>query len=637
MVRRVLKADTQLVVNQPLELEDEFRTFYGKALGKNAVPIEPPFNPLQLIALCYRNSALQQCIHAMEVNVDGTGYGIELIEGKTKNDKEREILDSFFKEPFPGQSFLAQRRKLRVDMEQVGYAYLEVIRNAQDKSYLLRPLEVALTRIVRYDAPITREVELEREGVKRKVKISVRERRFVQMVGQTTIFYKEFGASRDLNRNTGEWAKPGEKLALELKASEILFFTVDKDTLTPYGIPRWINNTPSVLGGRKAEEFNLEFFDAGGLPPAIIFVEGGAIAGPVLDQLTHFLSGGAKDKNRAAVVSVQSATGSLEQAGKVAVKTERFGDSRQSDALFQEYGANSEERVRAAFRLPPIFLGKAQDYSFASAMTSYMVAEAQVFQPERSEFDESINRTVMRSLGAENYEFKSKPITLKDTTIQLQALEQAKTMIKPEDYITQLSDVSGLALTYDEATVIENQTRALEIAHGRQDNADDDGDGDGTPFPGTSRGNRTLQQKSSQEALVELAGLWCVAMGMEKGPAMSDMLKADVILKVRSLNKSQRALFDAVLSSRSFVQGAYDQKGLAEIAGACCDLMEGRILKHESGMAEALKTVVEKVGGPQKIDLNLKLEMPEQKKTATRKVAVLPGGQEIVIKTEDMH
>ena len=169
----------------------------------------------------------------------------------------------------------------------------------------------------------------------------------------------------------------------EKRGSELLILGINPDVTTPYFLPRWINQLPSVIGSRAAEEQNLQFLDAGGLPPAIVFIQGGTLIKDTSDQLRMYLSGLNKNKNRAVVVEVQSVSGSLDAAGKVDVKVERFGSAQSQDSMFTNYDEVTEEHVRVGFRLPPLFLGKAVDYNFATAQTSYMVAEAQVFLPER--------------------------------------------------------------------------------------------------------------------------------------------------------------------------------------------------------------------------------------------------------------
>jgi PBSX family phage portal protein len=569
LARVKLAADTQAIVHPMLELEDEFSSLYNIVKGGNVI-LEPNFNPLRLMALCLRSSTLQQCIHAMEVNIDGTGYTLELLKEGEEDEKEKARLEAFFNEPYPNLSFVSIRRKLRVDMEQTGYGFLEVIENVQNEIIFLRNMDVATVRLVQYDAPVMVEKEVDRAGEKVKAQFWMRERRFVQKIGQKLYFFREYGSSRQLNRETGEWAAAGTTLPLEKRASQLLMFMVDNDPTTPYGLPRWINNTPSVLGSRKSEEFNLEFFDSGGLPPAIIFIQGGALTKPMEEQLLHYLGGGAKSKYRAAVVSVQSASGSLDTPGKVDVKVERFGDSRQSDAMFQTYEENCENRIQASFRLPPIFLGKSQDYSFASAMTSYRVAEAQVFNPERLEFDEIINHTIMRGLNAMKYQFKSKAIFLRDVQMQLDGLLGADSKLDGDDFIEALNELTGLNLEFSE----EAQTRADEAAEaasasvgaGNGDTAPAGAGAGAPPRAGIRRATRKSMKSASD--LLALAEKWVVAAGLETGPKMPPEECAAVLETVRQLPSIDSALFNRLVAARTYADSLRDPSGLAEIS-AC--------------------------------------------------------------------
>ena len=83
----VRKADTKVVVNQQLELEDEFKSLYDADKNSTLI-LQPPFNILQLSSLCSMNNILRQCIHAMEVNIDGTGHTIELNKDAAEKEEE---------------------------------------------------------------------------------------------------------------------------------------------------------------------------------------------------------------------------------------------------------------------------------------------------------------------------------------------------------------------------------------------------------------------------------------------------------------------------------------------------------------------------------------------------------------------
>ncbi len=606
------KADTQKLVVQPnMEPDDEFNGLYYSTKNQGALLLAPPFNPATLQSLVTKNNILAQCIEAMEVNIDGTGYEIEATDPKASESDDaanKKKLTAFFKEPFPLWGFTEMRRKLRYDMESTGNGYLEVLRNAGRQIIFLRWADSKLMRLVRLDDPVEVEVELDRDGEKVKAKILTRERRYCQLLGTEQIFFKEFGSKRKLHRKTGKWESEGNPVPDDQQATEMLHFTVHKDARTPYGLPRWINQLPSVLGSRKAEEFNLDFFDSGAIPPAAIFLQGGQVTEQVGDQLRAYFGPKNKEPNRVAVVEVQSTSGTIDSAGHVQVKVERFGDN-QKDAMFTNYDDKCEAHVRTAFRLPPLFVGKAQDYNFATAMVGYMVTEAQVFGPERTEFDEIVNRTIVKELGIEDYKFVSKPLTIQNIDAQLKALELAKDKSDGENFVEEVNSLTGLNLEYSkeveqqalsagklgpdgkpivdpiaveqEKGKIQEKLKDKEHSHAKE------------MFQSTAEHQMTMAERQqaqaeedkkkklravkaeSAEDIVTLVTVWSQAMGLERSAIpLSEEEKALVIGTVRKLDESKRAIFDNVLAVKSFANVSNDPTGLAEIASCCADHME---------------------------------------------------------------
>lgn len=361
---------------------------------------------------------------------------------------------AFFNEPYPGISFSRIRRKLRREAESVGYAYLEVLRNLQGDLVGLRNIETHNTRMVKLDAPILVEKTVMRNGEQVNLQIWERQRRFAQRVAlKQLVYYREFGTARHIDRNTGKWEDENYVVLPENRGTELLVFGIHPDTESAYFVPRWINNLPSVIGSRKAEELNLEYLDAGGMPPAIIFVQGGTLAKDASDQLRMYLSGQNKNKHRAVVVEAMSSSGSLESAGSVQVKVERFGGEKIMDAMFTKYDAVTEEHVRTSFRIPPLFLGKPADYNLATAQTAYMVAEEQVFQPERNAFDELINSTIIKELGFTTLRIKSNPVTLSNAPDQISALTQAKGTVTNDTFVDAINMITGFDLEAQETPV----------------------------------------------------------------------------------------------------------------------------------------------------------------------------------------
>ena len=524
-----VKKQEELLISHALEVEDD-RAGIVETVSRNLI-IEPPFHPAVLEGLTTTNNTLNPLIGAMEVNVAGTGWellpvdtfemkeaveeelsGLEpderdaadaaalaLRQAKEKEfddelTQEREGLEDFFNEPWPGISWTTMERKLCRDREKTGNSYMEVLRNAKGDAVLARRIDPKLMRLVRLDDPVVVPTEMKRGGENVTLQVPRRERRFVEQVGGGAIiprfrqspstagqdpdatvsalgpstqgqsaffagqgiriiYFKESGASRDLDMWTGVWAKEGEQIPLERRATEILHRTVNESHRTPYGLPRWINEMPAVLGSRKAEEFNLAFFDAGGVPPMLITIAGGQMAQKAHDALDNMMNTQNPASKHQAVVLEITGTGQIGKNNQVRINVERFGSERTQDAMFQKYDERTGELVRMSFRLPPIFLGDAETHNFNTVKSSYLVAEAQVFQPERDEGDEIVTMKLLRSMpNGENFRFHSLPLVVDDTSEQIECIKIADDgdHVASEQIIQALNKVCGLDFTFDQ-------------------------------------------------------------------------------------------------------------------------------------------------------------------------------------------
>jgi PBSX family phage portal protein len=677
-IQKTIGDDTYLVLAQSqVQLEDEFSNLYYTVQNQSNIFLQPPFDPAALLGFAQTNNVLNQCIEAMEVNIDATGHEFvpshvadalvakaraewEAHASKIKAQQTKEKLDhrnatalayhaasqapapavtdgsnnptaepaeipvdlpaplmaqpdlvkpefgngidpdellrakDFFNEPYPGLSFNKIRRKLRREMETVGYAYLEVLRNLNGDIVALRNIETHNTRMVKLDAPILVEKEITRGEQVIKLQLWERQRRFAQRVAmKQLVYYREFGTARHVDRNTGKWevpdmpGQPGNVVAPENRGTELIMFGVHPDSTTPYMVPRWINQLPSVIGSRKAEELNLEFLDAGGMPPAIIFIQGGTLAKDASDQLKMYLSGKNKNKHRAVVVEAQSSSGSLESAGSVQVKVERFGGDKMNDAMFQKYDALTEEHIRVGFRIPPLFLGKPADYNMATAVTAYMVAEEQVFQVERSSFDETLNRTIMAELGFKTLRFKSLPITLTDATSQISALTQAKGTVTNESFVDAINKITGFEMdaSAQPATPAESggappppgphtPPKAPVKAPTPASHGDTPGGGVNTDKGSIGEDNDSAQPEGDPAAsktaseLVELAQDYLSLKGLSQKREISDARSNAIKSEVLQLSRQDRKSFDSLVAAYTFGSGEPD---LVNIASHICD------------------------------------------------------------------
>ena len=232
--------------------------------------VTPSYLPVNLSRISQQNNTMLQCIAAMETNIDGTGHDIVRRDGNAMTDAdtaEASSMTGFFDSVYPGVSLLTLRRAVRRDVESTGNGYIEVVPDSGGNIGFLRRLDANLMYLVSLGNPVMVTRTVSRGGVEVEGRVIVRERRFCMVAGTRKVFYREFGSTCELNLETGDWETEDKPVPDDRKASQVLHLTAIPDVTTNYGVPRWINNIPAVLGSRKAEEVNLAYFDSGRGPP----------------------------------------------------------------------------------------------------------------------------------------------------------------------------------------------------------------------------------------------------------------------------------------------------------------------------------------------------------------------------------
>lgn len=569
-------------------IEDEFAPFYEGGTQASGISIlTPPYAPAALQRLIQENNTLGPCVSAMVTNVHGTGFTIEK-EGESEKDNPDDpkvkTLVGFFAEVYPGESFLSVRKKMGRDVEEIGNGYIEIIRNAADEVVFARYLHGRAMRLCRYDAPVRVRKTLARGEKEVSFDVWVRERRIVQMVSGKFVYFREFGSSRHMNAETGTWETDQVKVPIEKRATEVLHFIADPDGSSPYGVPRWIGQLPSVLGSRKAEEHNLDYFDAGGVPPAMVVVQGGYMAEEAKKTLETALRPGSP-KNRVVVLEVQSTGGTLESAGAVKVSVERFGGASLTDALFQDYDKQGSDRTRRGFRLPSLFLGGTEQMTFATAFAAYLVTEEQVFGPERESFDEVVTRKLLPEIDGKGYVYRSKKLAIKDVAVQLQALTLAFSTqrVDAADIIGEVNTIGGFNLKVTEAPPpgtmpgqpgMPGQNPFAKPGEGNAKEGES-----GKPFP-APLGGSTKPPSGAPPVSAAMRKAESPVPFILADEATSALRKRDymgvyrVVAQVMNLTKAEQDQFRAAVSMRQFFDTSYDPGGLSVLAGCTLTAMQ---------------------------------------------------------------
>lgn len=398
------------------QLLDPFKSEYGDVSANTEFQIlEPAYSFYALMRLPDENSMLKQCIAAMATNVDGHGHRLEYIGPEGAEDSpaaqaEKVSMEELLDFPNDDYSFQTLRDRLRWDMETLGNAYIEIGRDAKGKVVMLSHVPAHTVRLTSRDPGTTEvKVNLPRDG-KQTTTIRKRFRRYVQIVGTRKVYFKEFGDPRRIDPTTG---RENPNLRITQSATELHHFTLYTPG-SPYGLPRWFNQLPSIMGSRQAELTNLDFFKENAIPAMLLMVSGGLLTDESLEAIeTHFTQArGRGAMNRVAVIEVGGDPSNAPESGAMPVpkvELKPLTAERQGDALFQQYEGNCSDKIRSAFRLPPLYVGLAQDLTYATAKTSFEVAESQVFTPERQKFDDFVNTRLLSTFRPKFWSFRSLP------------------------------------------------------------------------------------------------------------------------------------------------------------------------------------------------------------------------------------
>lgn len=412
-----------------------------KYLLKDIIPT--PYDMTAMVMLEETSNVLRECVDAMVTNIECFGWTYRPRPLKDEDaDKYRieiEIeflkLQGAFEILCPEVSFMEVRKRLRRDLELTGNAYLEVVRNIDTFELLeLNHVPAHRMRLMKLDKVFTpyevTYIDAE-DGYKLKSRTRrKRFRRFVQLdnSGKPIVFFSEYGDQRPRDKKTGQ-VKPAAEVTVEDRATEIIHFKLYSPR-TPYGIPRWVGRWVSVEGSRRAEEINFFTLSNNHVPSMFILVENGELTEASVERLTEVIEGqvaGDPNYSKAVILEAESAEqevfpGQMKGA-KVAVK--ELGKTQQKESMFQNYDDSNQLKVSRAWRLPPLLIGRADDYTRATAQASIHFADQQVFHPERATFDQDVNR-VLRDAGVQWHIYRTRTPNITDNEVLVKAMVAAE-------------------------------------------------------------------------------------------------------------------------------------------------------------------------------------------------------------------
>ena len=366
-----------------------------------------PTNDLRgLRNLVKHSTILPQCIRAYKNNIAGFGIGVrykddivETPEMAAEFSQAEEIIDLLNLEQDTKKVFedIVEAREI------YGIAYLEVIRNVAGEVVQIefikdtpsiqktQPLEPYFPSVYYYQG--------------KQIARNKRYCKYKQEIGGKTVYFKEFGDTRIMDRRDGKYLEEGETLELDYHANEILEFAIGTE---PYGEVRWIGQVLGVDGSRKAEGLNNNYFENGRHTPLMIMVKGGTLTDESFEKLQQYMNDikGTAGQHAFIILETESSDGraDFDQENKPEIEVKDLASILQKDELFQDYLDNNRRKVQSAFQLPDLYVGYTTDFNRATAQTAMEVTEKQVFQPERKSLAWIVNNRLLNGYQFQHVE-----------------------------------------------------------------------------------------------------------------------------------------------------------------------------------------------------------------------------------------
>lgn len=380
--------------------------------------VSKPYDMYGLEAMVQHSTILPQCIKAYSNNIAGFGLEVkykEDIEDTSESlaewDKLSKILDLLNLE--------TDTKKLFEDIidarETYGVGYLECIRNIEGDVVEINFIQD--TKSIDMTYPLEPYIDMDYiykgELINRKKKF----RKFKQTVGGKTVYFKEFGDPRVMNKTDGEYLTDGEVLDIDMQANEMLDFTMGRGY---YGTPRWIGQTLTVDGDYRAEKLNNNYFRNGRHTPLMIMIQGGTLSDESFEKLQSYMNEIKGENGQHAFIILETekneTTTAFADDKQPTIQVKDMASILQTDGLFQEYQEKGRRKVQSSFLLPDLYTGYTTDFNRSTAQMAMEITEKQVFQPERRSLAWIINNKLLNGYGFKYVEagFKAPDMTNPD-------------------------------------------------------------------------------------------------------------------------------------------------------------------------------------------------------------------------------
>jgi len=281
-------------------------------------------------------------------------------------------------------------KRVMTDYETIGNGYLECIRYAADGPVLWF-----------YHIP------------GHTMRVHKLQKKFCQQRGTRKRWFKQFGYEMDVNKETGIEAPLGT-LDPTVQASELIQFATFSSRSQYYGIPEGITALAPIVGTRKAQEYNIKFFENFGVPAYAVYISGDYDLGekdehgkyPIIHQVEDYFNNLRREPHSTLILGVPSETG-----GTVKVDIKPLAVDIK-DASFRLYRKDNRDEVIHAHRMPPYRVGinETGGLGGSNAEESTNIYLQSVINPRQEMIEQHFDHLILPTLGVDSWRFQLKEV-----------------------------------------------------------------------------------------------------------------------------------------------------------------------------------------------------------------------------------
>jgi PBSX family phage portal protein len=431
-------------------------TVYHNGYGMFDV-ITPPWNLYELANYYDTSFANHAAIDAKVENIVCLGYdfepsvrtlmALENNDNVTAVDKARKRISrakvemkDWLESLNQDESFEQIMTKFYTDVQATGNGYLEIGRKVNGEIGYIGHIPATTVRVRRL-----------RDG-------------FVQIIGQKTVYFRNFGA------------KNPNPITTDQRPNEIIHYKEYSPLNTFYGVPDIMSAIGSLHGDQLASQYNIDYFTNKGVPRYIVTLKGAKLSSDAEDKMFRFLQTSLKGQShRTLYIPLPGDS----DTNKVEFKMEPIENGVQ-EASFKEYRKQNRDDILTAHQVPLSKIGGGDASAIAAAMAQDRTFKEQVSRPAQRNLEKMLNKIIHEKTDI--LDFKFNELTLTDEIAQSQILERyVKTQIMtPNEARNELGlpqradgdepfDMSPRQATDMRANTAQNRTRDAERAAAQAD------------------------------------------------------------------------------------------------------------------------------------------------------------------------